>query len=64
MSQRGSGTYSEGFAAGWRSVLASEPPPPILATRPIPAGKTPFQTGYQHGAESAHRKKTGAKDGG
>jgi hypothetical protein len=57
MKKYGSGTYREGFAEGWRSVLGVNPAIPEFLVRPIPAGKTPYQTGYEHGAEIARSTK-------
>ena len=55
MEKSGSGTYREGFADGWRSVPGAGAAIPEFLARAIPAGKTPYQTGYEHGVDSARR---------
>ncbi len=55
MTKHGIGTYREGFIEGWRSVNGTETIVPEILARLIPAGKTPYQTGYDHGVESARK---------
>ena len=57
MKKHGSGTYREGFAEGWRSVLGAEAAIPEFLVRSVPVGKTPYQTGYGHGAAVARGTK-------
>jgi hypothetical protein len=57
MKKYGSGTYSEGFADGWRSVRGASEAVPEFRVRPIPVGKTPYQTGFEHGVEQARKSK-------
>jgi hypothetical protein len=58
MAKFGSGTYQEGFADGWRAVLGQTVPVPTFLARSVPAGRTPYQAGYDHGAETARREKS------
>jgi len=60
MKKYGSGTYSEGFAEGWRSVHGVEVETPKFLARAIPAGKSPYQVGYDHGVEIARKQKIGS----
>jgi hypothetical protein len=54
MRKYGSGTYREGFADGWRAIKGAKAELPAFLARPIPDGKTPYQTGYEHAVEWAH----------
>jgi hypothetical protein len=44
-------TFDAGYAAGWRSVIAG-PSPGVLAFK-VPAGKTPYEHGYELGQKAA-----------
>lgn len=57
MKKQGIGTYHEGFTEGWRSVAGDKADPPNFLVRPIPAGMTPYQIGYDHGVEIARKQK-------
>ncbi len=58
MKKQGIGTYHEGFTEGWRSVVGDGAELPRFLARPIPAGMTPYQIGYDHGMETARKHKT------
>lgn len=55
---RGRGTFSDGFIAGWRSIMGPGAPIPGVPPHSIPAWTTAYLHGITKGIEAAQKRKT------